>query len=390
MSTQSTRRRYMFKISEKIDISAKHVYSFAMATYSPEIPYNELPPLPPADVVETVPVLKAIIDAKEKLAELRTACQLIPNPEIITSTIPLREARASSEIENIVTTNDELFRAAWQVDAEPSPATKEALRYNSALHAGLSSLSQRPLSEKTAKIVCSTLLDTQAEVRSLPGTFIGNPITQQRLYTPPEGKEIIEGHLAAWEDYIYSSHNVDSLVKMALLHYQFEAIHPFYDGNGRTGRILNVLHLIQEKLLELPVLYLSGYIVGNKAEYYRYLNAVTAEGAWEDWLLFMIHGVYAAADDASSMITQLRAIQENTAHEIRAAGVISQPHEMAELILIKPYVRISDVVEMGVVKRQTASAWLAHLVDLGILEEIQQGRGKVFIHRAALDVLTRE
>ena len=177
---------------------------------------------------------------------------------------------------------------------------------------------------------------------------------------------------------------------MALLHYQFEAIHPFYDGNGRTGRILNVLHLIQEKLLELPVLCLSRYIVGNKAEYYRYLTAVTAHGAWEDWLLFMIRGVYAAADDASSMITQLRAIQENTAHEIRAAGVISQPHEMAELILIKPYVRISDVVEMDVVKRQTASAWLAHLVDLGIVEEIQQGRGKVFIHRAALEVLTRE
>ena len=146
MSTQSTSHPDMSKILEKIDISAQHVYSFTMPTYSPDTPYNGLPPLPPAEVVETVPVLKAIIDAKEKLAELRTACQLIPNPEIITSTIPLREARASSEIENIVTTNDELFRAAWHVDAEPTPATKEALRYNAALHAGLSSLSQRPLS----------------------------------------------------------------------------------------------------------------------------------------------------------------------------------------------------------------------------------------------------
>ena len=390
MSPQATSHPDMSKILEKIDISAQHVYSFTMPTYSPDTPYNGLPPLPPAEVVETVPVLKAIIDAKEKLAELRTACQLIPNPEIITSTIPLREARASSEIENIVTTNDELFRAAWHVDAEPTPATKEALRYNAALHAGLSSLSQRPLSEKTAKIVCSTLLDTQAEVRSLPGTFIGNPVTKERLYTPPEGKEIIEGHLAAWEDYIYCSHDVDSLVKMALLHYQFEAIHPFYDGNGRTGRILNVLYLIQEDLLELPVLYLSGYIVDNKADYYRYLNAVTAKGAWQDWLLFMIRGVHAAAADASSMITQLRAIQENTAQRIRSAGVINHPLEMAELILIKPYVRITDVVEMGFVKRQTASAWLAHLVDLGILEEIQQGRSKVFLHRAALDVLTRD
>ncbi|MHC9662796.1 Fic family protein [Corynebacterium diphtheriae] len=172
-------------------------------------------------------MLKAIIAAKEKLAELRTACQLIPNPEILTSTIPLREARASTEIENIVTTNDELFRAAWNVDAEPTPATKEALRYNAALHAGLESIGQRPLSAKTTQIVCGTLQSDEPHIapfRSYPGTFIGNPHTQQRIYTPPEGREVIEQHLSRWERYIYSEHDVDSLVKMALLHYQFEAI----------------------------------------------------------------------------------------------------------------------------------------------------------------------
>ncbi|MBF9011492.1 Fic family protein [Corynebacterium sp. CMW7794] len=358
--------------------------------FDPQQPFNELPPLPPADVVETVPVLKAIIDAKEKLAELRTACQLIPNPDIITSTIPLREARASSAIENIVTTNDELFRAAWQVDAEPTPATKEALRYSFALGAGVKSLDERPLSEKTARVVCSRLLDTEADVRSLPGTCIGNPLTQTRIYTPPEGKEVIEKHLAAWENYIYSEHDVDSLVKMALLHYQFEAIHPFYDGNGRTGRILNVLYLLQEQLLELPVLYLSGFIVEHKAEYYKRLNAVTAVGRWEEWLLFMINGVRAAAVDASDMITDLRALQETTAQEIRTAGVIAPAKEMAELMLIKPYLRIQDVMDTGLVKRQTAASWLHHLVELGILEENRVGRGKVFINHRALAVLTRD
>ncbi|AEX71303.1 Fic family protein [Corynebacterium diphtheriae bv. mitis] len=311
----------------KIDITHQYVYSFDMSstTFDPNHPFNELPPLPPAQVVETVPVLKAIIAAKEKLAELRTACQLIPNPEILTSTIPLREARASTEIENIVTTNDELFRAAWNVDAEPTPATKEALSYNAALHAGLESIGQRPLSAKTTQIVCGTLQSDEPHIapfRSYPGTFIGNPHTQQRIYTPPEGREVIEQHLSRWERYIYSEHDVDSLVKMALLHYQFEVIHPFTDGNGRTGRILNVLYLLQEALLPFPVLYLSGYIVENKAQYYRCLNRVTTESAWEDWLLFMVRGVEVAATDAATMIADLRQVQDEITAVIRDAALL--------------------------------------------------------------------
>lgn len=362
-------------------------------TFDPNRPFNELPPLPPAQVVETVPVLKAIIAAKEKLAELRTACQLIPNPEILTSTIPLREARASTEIENIVTTNDELFRAAWNVDAEPTPATKEALRYNAALHAGLESIGQRPLSAKTTQIVCGTLQSDEPRIapfRSYPGTFIGNPHTQQRIYTPPEGREVIEQHLSRWERYIYSEHDVDSLVKMALLHYQFEAIHPFADGNGRTGRILNVLYLLQEALLPFPVLYLSGYIVENKAQYYRCLNRVTTESAWEDWLLFMIHGVKAAATDAATMIADLRQIQDGITAAIRDAGVISPAKEMSEITMVRPYLRIQDVEDSGLVKRQTAATWLNHLVSIGVLSEIKRGRQRIFINDAALRVLTRE
>ena len=257
----------------KIDIFGGYVYSLDMSDHSPfdpNVPYNNLPPLPPRDEVETVAVLKAVIAANKELGALDSACRLIPNPAIITSTIPLREAQASSEIENIVTTNDELFRAAYAVDAEPTPATKEALRYNKALHLGVESLATRPLSIHTAQQVCSALQDAPAVVRSMPGTYIGDPVKKIKFYTPPEGKEIIEQHLSQWERFIYSDHGLDPLVLLALLHYQFEAIHPFYDGNGRTGRILNILLLVQEGLLRLPVLYLSGYIVNNKADYYSF------------------------------------------------------------------------------------------------------------------------
>ena len=213
------------------------------AAFDPAKPYNDLPPLPPQHTLETAKVLKAVIDARSELAALNTACRLIPNPEIITSTIPLREAQASTEIENIVTTNDELFRAQWSIDLEPTPATKEALRYRDALRRGVDLIVDRPVSEKVAVEVCSTLQGGQATLRSTPGTYIGDPVTGTRAYTPPEGLDVLQRHLSAWERYIYLDHGLDPLVLMAVTHYQFEAIHPFYDGNGRTGRILNILLL---------------------------------------------------------------------------------------------------------------------------------------------------
>lgn len=396
---KSTRSANVSKISEKIDTFEKLVYSFSMtasrphasehSAFDPNVPFNDLPKLPPAREVETRSVLKATIAAREKLAELRTACQLIPNPDIITSTIPLREARASSEIENIVTTNDELFRAAHHIDDEPTPATKEALRYSFALREGVRTLKDRPLSAKTAITVCSTLQGSEARIRTTPGTYIGNPQTGERRYTPPEGYDTIVGHLSAWENYIYSEHDVDDLVKMALLHYQFEAIHPFHDGNGRTGRIINILFLLQQALLELPVLYLSGYIVENKSEYYRLLNAVTAADAWEEWILFMIRGVEVSSMAASSLIADLRAVQETMAQDIRDAGVISPAMEIAELALVKPYLRIRDVEGTGLVKRQTAAAWLKHLDSIGLLEARTVGREKIYVNHRALEVLTR-
>ncbi|MEK0373016.1 Fic/DOC family N-terminal domain-containing protein [Corynebacterium mastitidis] len=359
------------------------------AAFDPSTPYNELPPLPPGVPLETVPVLKAVIGARSRLAALDKACELIPNPQIITTTIPLREAQASSEIENIVTTNDELFRAAWRVEAIQTPATKEALRYNDALFLGQRRLRERGgVSAKLAAEICSVLHGTTVGVRPFPGTYIGDPSSKRHVYTLPEGKEVIERHLSAWERFLYSEHGLDPLVLMAVAHYQFEAIHPFPDGNGRTGRILNILFLMQEKVLRLPVLYLSGYIVRNKSEYYRRLRRVTTHGEWEPWLLYMVSAVESAAREATEMIDHLRLIQEELAGRMREEGRVAAPEKLAEILMRNPYVRIADVVDEGLAKRQTASAWLASLVELGLLREVRAGREKIFVNRAALAALT--
>lgn len=364
--------------------------SASQSEFDPNVPFNDLPPLPPRADVETKQVLKAVVSAHKQLAALDTACRLIRNLRAITATIPLREAQASTEIENIVTTNDELFRAAWAVDSNPSPATKEALRYSAALHRGVERLEHRPLSFKSAEEIGAILQGRKALIRDKPGTFIGDPARQTRIYTPPEGREIIERHLSAWERFIYSEQDLDPLVLMAVTHYQFEAIHPFHDGNGRTGRILNVLLLIQEGLLKLPVLYLSGYIVANKSEYYRLLRAVTEEECWEEWVLFMVRGVEEAAREAYLLIDQLRQLQEQTATEIRSLGSTAPAAELAELLMVNPYIRIQDVIDSGLAKRQTASGWLALLADSGLLREMKVGRQKIFINERALTILTSQ
>lgn len=359
-----------------------------MSGFHPEQPYNDLPALPPQVAVETTAVLKAVIRAREQLAKLDTACRLIPNPAIITSTIPLREAQASTEIENIVTTNDELYRAAWSVDTNPTPATKEALRYNSALHFGVEQLSARPVSTKTAAQICGLLQAREAITRSTPGTYIGDPVRKTRVYTPPEGREVIERHLSNWERFIYSDHGLDPLVLMAVTHYQFEAIHPFHDGNGRTGRILNVLLLIQEGVLQLPVLYLSGFIVANKSRYYRLLREVTETGNWEQWILFMVEGVEHSAREAYHLIDRLRTLQERTVLDIRECGGIQPAAELAELLMVNPYLRIQNVIDAGLAKRQTASSWLNTLVAANLLTEVKVGRQKLFINERSLEILT--
>ena len=214
----------------------------------------------------------------------------MPNPTVLINTIPLLEAQASSEIENIVTTTDALFRHLDDV-AGADPATKETLRYRTALRVGFERTTERGITAGTARAVCTTIKGEQMDLRALPGTRIGNPATGEITYSPPEGRDRITELLSSWEHFVHRHDGMDPLVRMAVAHYQFEAIHPFPDGNGRTGRILNVLMLIEAGLLRQPVLYLSRYLIETKSDYYRLLLAVTADEAWEQWLLYILTGI---------------------------------------------------------------------------------------------------
>lgn len=356
-------------------------------TPSPDQPYQDLPPLPPNGVVETPAVLKATISASRALARLDGAYKRLPDPTMLINLIPLMEAQASSEIENIVTTNDELFKAANGALSTLTPQVKEALRYREALRAGHESLDLRPITHQTAIDVCSILQASPAIIRNQPGTYIGNPATGRCIYTPPVGKDVILDHLSAWERFLHGDHGLDPLVVMALTHYQFEAIHPFFDGNGRTGRILNLLILIETGLLELPILYLSGHIVRHKDTYYERLNAVTHNGEWEPWILFMLSGIESTARwtlDLVERTDQMRALME---HQIREQNSKLPAASLARMLFSQPYLRIDNVVEAGLAKRQTAAHWLTELAEPGLIIKERVGRNVIFINSRLLQTL---
>lgn len=361
-----------------------------MPKWVPESPYNELPKLPPGLELETRPVLKACIEARAALAALKQATDLIPNPAVLINNIPLLEAKASTEIENIVTTMDALFRHADFDDQTADPATKEALRYRSALYDGFRSLSQRPVTTATAIRICSLIKDAEMDVRRVPGVGLGNSATGKIVYTPPEGVERLRALLSNWERFLHEHQEIDPLVRMAVGHYQFEAIHPFTDGNGRTGRVLNLLLLVQEGLLSVPVLYLSRYILQHKADYHRLILAVTAKQEWEPWILFMLESVRDTAAWTMSKIQAIRELVRHTQERVRTHAPKIYTRELVELIFVQPYCRIPNLVDAGIAKRQAASTYLKTLVELGILNEIKAGREKLFIHPQFVNLLAND
>lgn len=358
-------------------------------SWKPDRPYNDLPHLPPAAEVETRAVLKQCITARAALAELKQAAELIPNQAMLINTLPLLEARASSEIENIVTTTDELFRHVGN-EAQANPATKEALRYSRSLFEGFKALKQYPLNTRTAEQVCTTIKGVEMSVRRTPGTTLKNDGTGETIYTPPEGETLLRDLLANWERYLHNETELDPLIRMAVGHYQFEAIHPFTDGNGRTGRVLNSLFLIQENLLTLPILYLSRYIIQNKADYYRLLLQVTRDQNWEPWMLYIIKGVEETASWTTAKIATIRTLSDHTTDYVRASLPKVYSHELVSLLFELPYCRISSLTEAGIAKRQTASQYLKQLVEIGVLTEKDAGKEKVFIHPKLMLLLTRD
>jgi Fic family protein len=353
-----------------------------------ELPYNDLPLLPPAADLESKAVLKQCIPARAAVAELKRAAELIPNQSMLIGTLPLLEAQASSEIEQIVTTTDRLFRFRDE-DDEADPATKEALRYSHALLEGFQTLKDLPLNTRTAEQVCTQIKGIEMRVRRVPGTALAKE-SGEVVYTPPVGEDLLRSLLANWERFLHERRDLDPLIRMAVGHYQFEAIHPFTDGNGRTGRVLNSLFLIQEELLTLPILYLSRFIICNRSDYYRLLRAVTSDEAWEPWILYLLQGVEQTATWTTSKIDAIQKLSNHTADYVRTHRSKIYRRKLIDLIFERPYCRIENVVQAKIAERQTASRYLRQLVEIDVLEEVTVGREKLFLHPKLLALLTQE
>lgn len=352
-------------------------------------PYQQLPALPPKHDTETKAILKQCITARAALAELNQAARLIPNQAVLINTLPLLEAKSSSEIENIVTTMDKLFQYVDD-DNVPDGATKEALRYRAALYEGYKALEDRPLSTNTAIAICSRIKGTEMQVRQVSGTALANAETNKIIYTPPEGESLLREKLSNWEVFIHNETDLDPLIRLAVAHYQFEAIHPFTDGNGRTGRIINSLYLIQEGLLNLPILYLSRYIIQNKQDYYRLLLDVTKHESWEEWILFMIKGIEQTAQWTNNKIDSIVQLEKHTREYVKVKLPKIYSRELIELLFEQPYCRIANLVDKDIAKRQTASTYLKQLTEIGVLVDHGTGREKIFVHPKLMKILTQD
>jgi Fic family protein len=367
-----------------VEISGK---SRRIMAFDPEKPYNSLLPMPPKAELDSKPILNLCISAGRALEGLKQIGKTIPNESVLINTIPLLEAQASSEIENIVTTTDQLFRFADADEQNADNATKEALRYRTALQEGGKTIKGRPLNVDTAIRVCQTVVDDSMDVRNKVVRMVKG---QEVVYTPPEGQRVLRNKLENWVRFMHDQQQLDPLIRMAAGHYQFEAIHPFNDGNGRTGRILNILYLVDKRLLDVPVLYLSRFIIENKSDYYRLLLEVTTEQRWQEWIEFMLLAVEATALWTRNKIVAIRELQLDTARYVsqQHAGLYS--HELVEQLFMQPYIRIGNLVDAQVGHRETVSKYLKELVDDGMLEERKVGREKLFLNIRFLKLIQAE
>ena len=360
-----------------------------MTDFNPSLPYNGLPELPPpAERIETTAILKRCINARVSLAELKQAAELIPNSAVLVNALPLLEAQASSEIENIVTTTDKLFEFADIAEDRADAATKEALRYRTALYEGTKMVQRGMLTTDMAIQICSTIKGMELDIRAEPGTTLKSRLSGEVVYTPPVGQKLLIQKLDNWADFMHRNTEFDPLVRMAVQHYQFEAIHPFADGNGRTGRILNILFLVQLGLLDSPILYLSRYIIQNKAAYYRLLQNVTLEQDWAAWIFFVLDGVEETCTWTTDKIKSIRELMEHTGQYVQSRLPKIYSWEIVELLFRQPYCRIGNLVDAGIAKRQTASVYLKQLCEIGVLREVKSGRENIFVHPKYIELLS--
>lgn len=347
-------------------------------------PSYALPPLPPDVQLETVPVLKALNRASRALADLKGQARTIPNPGILIDTLALQEAKASSEVENIVTTQDELFQADVFPDDPQSPAAKEVARYRDALRLG-----HRRLVDTGGLIPNSTLIDMfrllkdrSDGFRVTPGTALKNERNGEVVFVPPQDANEIVALMSALEHFVNDDEasDLDPLIKMALIHHQFESIHPFPDGNGRIGRILNVLYLTRTGLLDIPILYLSRHITRRKSDYYRLLQAVRDDGSWEEWVIFMLDGVAETAKTTLWLVEGIGAQMHAAKHRMRADLPKLYSQELLNNLFRHPYTRIEYVQNDLSVTRQTAARYLDTLAEHQFVEKHRAGKNNYYIN----------
>lgn len=343
----------------------------------------QIHPLPVSFDVETKKVLKKAIEAAQNLAELKGVVRTIPNENILLNTLVLQEAKDSSAIENIITTHDELFKAELFAEQVQSWETKEVMNYAAALKLGFRLVKEHGfLSNNFICEIQAVLEDNKAGFRKLPGTAIKNTSTGEVLHTPPQDHETIVQLMGNLEQYINNAEldDVHPLVKMALIHFQFETIHPFYDGNGRTGRIINILHLTLNGLLDLPILYLSGYIIRNKPEYYRLLQAVRDHGNWEDWILFMLEGVSQTAGSTIELIYNIRQLMNDYKTGMREQLPRIYSKDLLETMFKHPYTKIEHVQQDLGISYDKARNYLEKLAGAGFLEKQQIGKSSFYLN----------
>ena len=349
----------------------------------------ELTNLPLTHQIETQKVLKKAISANRALANLNGVARIIPNSTILINSLVLQEAKDSSEIENIITTHDELYRANLDIESITNEA-KEVQNYKEALLRGFSLVSDTKLLLKKHIIEIQEILEqNDAGIRKQAGTNLKNAQTGEVIYTPPQDYETIQELLTNLEIYINEPNDIDSLINMAIIHHQFESIHPFYDGNGRTGRIINILYLILKDLLDIPVLYLSRYIITHKADYYRLLQEVRTEDKWEEWILYILEAVEQTSLETIELINSISDLMIKIQDKISEELPKIYSKDLVEILFMHPYTKIDFLVDRLNITRKTASKYLNELENIGILENIQIKNSKFFINIELFNLLRK-
>ncbi len=355
-----------------------------------------IPTLPLNLDLESTQVLKQLNLANKKLAELKGIARSIPNENILISTLTLQEAKDSSEIENIVTTQDDLFKSDLNLDLSIKyPAAKEVLNYRQAIQIGFNLVKQNNLlTINTIKEVQQSLEHNKAGFRSVPGTQLKSD-SGVVVYTPPQDLATINSLMSNLEQFINDPQlsDLDPLIKMAIIHHQFESIHPFYDGNGRTGRIINVLYLVSAGLLDLPILYLSRYITHNKTEYYKLIQAIRDKNdnnatEWQAWILFILKGVEQTADHTIILVKNIADLMSHYKQILRPLFGNKYNHDLLNHLFFHPYTKIEFMQQAMNVSRNTAIKYLNTIVNAGLLQKLKLGTNNYYINHHLLSLFT--